>query len=154
MNVTQPIRTFSRRLYIGPVNVLLGLLIAFGLGTFWPGATSVFWDLYYRARPIATVEADILERTADAVTVSVVVTKHEDCDLISRYALAHMPDGSILRVRAERLDGLPLAFMEPGQKLRSQWKIYPMVGATRYEVYLRFSCNGLTQTVKAMEFAG
>lgn len=123
-----------------------GSMVLLLVPTMNAGLMAIYDDAY----PPVSITQHSVTKLADEILVDLTVEKRRDCELISRFALATMPDGTYVRIRAERADGAALGSLEVGQRLRTTWRIYPLLGTRQAIVRMRFDCSGRNVSVDAL----
>ena len=110
----------------------------------WPDVYDWVWSKYDALYPPVLVEHHIREIGEDEIIVGVKIFKQRDCDLVSRFGVAKLPDGTSERTKVERLDGRPMGSMAVGETLSTVWRIHPRHGSKQIIVRMRFECGPRT----------
>lgn len=145
-------RQVSRRYGLTPSTWLVGGLVAFSLSFFWPSLYHGLWDTYDQVRPVAEVTSRVVSVQPEEILFEVTVKKLRDCDLVSRFGIVTLPDGTIARVKANRADGAPLGSLSQGDTLRSTWRVHPLLGTRWLRVFLRYDCDGREVTQQVISY--
>jgi hypothetical protein len=129
-------------------SVVLGLV----MGSQLDGA---FDSAYNWARPVSTARISEVKRVGDELWVHVHVIRHRgECRMTGHYASADMVVGPRQKAYAARVDREPAGDVPVGPEVDvGWWKLWPVGGATRLEMYAYYVCDGKPAGAKLFEVA-
>jgi hypothetical protein len=133
------------------VGVLIGVLISPASQGFW-GVVLAAYDML---RPVVVlVNATIVDKGGDEVTVGLIVRKGRECDYIRLQAFGARGDEPLKDAYMRRLDVPENGATKPrGTFDIGTWRIWPTSGASSVIVYAQHDCSGRIVQTKLAEVA-
>lgn len=110
------------------------------------------WDVllgyYDAARPIVRMQADVLSRDGNAITVALAGEKLRNCAFVRLHAYSAGMDGVMQSVYIRRKDIAENGQTRPiGKYDFGDWLIWPIDGTSKVVIYSQHDCDGrLVQT--------
>jgi hypothetical protein len=139
----------------------LSALMAIALGAGLAGALMAYsfslpalLDVYDRISPVATLNFEVLSRTADSVTMKLSGERHEarkGCTYKGIFAFTR--HGALLRdVNIVRIDRpAPGLTKPPGLHDFGTWMLWPVEGVSAMVIYTQYNCTGRDVLVYSKE---
>ena len=134
---------------------LVAACIGVAVAMFLVPVTSVMreslFDAYDAQFPVATVKAVRVPGPAGEVRLTMLTTKHRDCELLRVFAFDKATDGTHVRARIEKMERGELETIPSGHVVQSTvWRVYPVTGKS-IVVFAEHSCDDRVVRTRLIE---
>jgi hypothetical protein len=124
---------------------LVAAFIGIAVAMFLMPVTSVMresvLDAYDQQFPVATVKGLRVPGPEGEVRLTMLTTKHRDCELLRVFSFDKAEDGTHVRAKIEKLETGELETIPAGHSVQSTvWRVYPVTGKS-IVVFAEHSCD-------------
>jgi hypothetical protein len=116
------------------------------------GGTAPLMPLYDYVRPVVSMQGEIVERTADSVTLHMWGSKNRACKYIGIQGFSQVGNGPKRDTIITRLDMPSEGKTKPAGVFDiGHWRLQPVTGADHVSVYVQHDCDGRVVLTKITE---